>query len=242
MEPEFILPFRGRLRSETYDQNFLWKFGSTYIMDNHRAALWCWLQHINKDKQYNLLHIDKHYDCLGSRIGDWLEVLPQGIESLTFEEYLRLSYLPVDNLMQKKVPIVRFDNYLSIFLERYASSIDQCVFATHGKGDPPRWNNKTEIPGFQLISYISHYLGEGEWIINVDLDYFFYENYENKYGRLYSDELIDELFQEIVKWNTAGNIAVITLCISPETCGGWEPAEILASRVCRSLRLPFSLP
>ncbi|MBA7632976.1 hypothetical protein ES703_40532 [subsurface metagenome] len=76
----------------------------------------------------------------------------------------------------------------------------------------------------------------------MDLDYFFYENYENKCKRLYSDEYIDELFQEMVKWYKAGKIAVITLCISPETCGGWEPAEILASRVCKILELPFSLP
>ena len=174
MEPEFILRFKGRRVSETYEQNFLWKFYSAYIMDNHRAALWCWLQHIN--------------------------------------------------------------------LKRYASSINDCIFATHGKGDPPRWNNRIEIPDFQLVSYVSHSLGEGEWIINVDLDYFFYENYENKYGRLYSDEYTDELFQEIAKWYKAGRIAVITLCISPETCGGWESAEILASRVCRILELPFSLP
>jgi len=242
MQPEFILHFKGRYTSETYDQNFLWKFGSAYVMDNHRAALWCWLQHIKKDKKYNLLHIDKHYDCLRSRIDDWLEALPQGIESLTFKEYLCLNYLPADSPMQKKVPIVRFDNYLSIFLIRYANSINKCTFATHRKGEQPSWGNKTEIPDFQLVSYISHSLGEGEWIINVDLDYFFYENYENKCGRLYSDEYIDELFQEILKWYKAGKIAVITLCISPETCGGWEPAEILASRICKILGLPFSLP
>jgi hypothetical protein len=242
MEAEFILPLKGRYASGEYNQNFLWKFGSAYVMDNHRAALWCWLQQIDKDKKYSLLHIDFHYDCLSSRLREWLEALPQDIGSLTFDEYLQLRYVPAD--IGREVPIIRSDNYLSIFLKRYADRINNCIFATHGKGERPVWNNRTEIRDTELIGVVSNQISEGKWIVNVDLDYFFYTNHEDARicRRLYSDEYIDELFKEIARQCATNTIAVFTLSISPETCGGWEPAEKLAERICTILDLPFSLP
>ena len=239
MDPEFLFPFRGRNLSGTYNHSILWRLGSLYVMDNHGAALWCWLQHIDNGSKYELLHIDQHYDCLSSRIEEWLKALPQSLEKLTFEEYRHLSYLPYEGL--NKTPIIRFDNYLSIFLKRYSSNVNKCVFATHRKGDIPSWDNKTEISDSQLVSYVSHSLDEGRWIVNIDLDYFFYANYDNEYRRLHSDEYVDELFDKIAKIYKAGKIAVITLCLSPETCGGWGPAENLTHRICAALDLPLSL-
>ncbi len=240
MNAEFILPFGGRNPSATYDNNLLWRFGSVYIMDNHGAALWCWLQHIDNISKYELLHIDQHYDCLSSRIEDWLKALPQSLENLSFEEYRHLSYIPYNGL--GKTPIIRFDNYLSIFLKRYSSSINQCAFATHRKGDSPGWDNKIEVCDFQLVSYVSHSLDEGNWIVNIDLDYFFYTNYDNECRRLHSDEYVEEFFDKIAAIYQAGRIAVITLCLSPETCGGWGPAEYLAGIFSGALALPFQLP
>ena len=242
MNPEFILPFKGRNVSDAYNQNFLYRCDTVYIMDNHRAALWCWLQHIKEDEKYNLLHIDQHYDCLSSRIDEWIAALPQDIKYLSAEEYTHLSYLPPDHALMKKVPIIRFDNYLSIFLRLYAENTDKCVFATHGKGERPNWDSINEIPNFKLVSYVSHYLEEDRWLVNVDLDYFFYENYNCEYSRLCSDEYIDELFNEIAMKYNSGHIAILTLSMSPETCGGWKPSEILISRICRILRIKFSLP
>jgi len=45
-------------------------------MDNHRAAMWCWFQHISTDRKYNLFHIDKHTDTLNSNIEIWKKHLP----------------------------------------------------------------------------------------------------------------------------------------------------------------------
>lgn len=120
--------------------------------------------------------------------------------------------------------------------------INKCTFATHGRGDQPSWDNKTEVADFQLVSYVSHSLNEGNWIINIDLDYFFYTNYDTECRSLHSDEYVEELFGKIATIYKAGRIAVITLCLSPETCGGWGPAENLASRICGTLDLPFELP
>ena len=157
--------------------------------------MWCWLQHIDNVSKYELLHIDQHYDCLSSRIDDWLKALPLSLEKLTFEEFRHLSYFPYDGL--GKTPIVRFDNYLSIFLKRYSSSINKCVFATHRKGEQPRWDNKTEVTDFQLVSCVSHSLNEGNWIVNVDLDYFFYTNYDDECNVFIPDEYVEELFDKI---------------------------------------------
>lgn len=44
---EWLVPFKGRCYSGHYEQNFLWRHGNVYVMDNHRTALWCWLQHVD---------------------------------------------------------------------------------------------------------------------------------------------------------------------------------------------------
>lgn len=42
-----LIPFRGRNHSGPINQNLLWHYRNIYLMDNHRAALWCWQQEIN---------------------------------------------------------------------------------------------------------------------------------------------------------------------------------------------------
>ena len=42
--------------------NFLFQQDKFYIMDNHLAAGWCWLNELDKTKSYNLFHIDQHWD------------------------------------------------------------------------------------------------------------------------------------------------------------------------------------
>lgn len=41
---------------------FLWKTNNVYVMDNHLAAAWCWMQECDADTRYNFMHIDKHND------------------------------------------------------------------------------------------------------------------------------------------------------------------------------------
>ena len=114
MKSNWLIPFKGRNHSGAYTQNFLWQQDSIYIMDNHRAALWCWLQHIKKDEKYSLFHIDRHYDTLNSRMKEWLGVLPD-LTKLSINEYLELKYLCEGT----EANIIRYDNYLSIFLKKY---------------------------------------------------------------------------------------------------------------------------
>ncbi|MFP9097729.1 UPF0489 family protein [Flavobacterium sp. RHBU_24] len=57
--------------------NFLYKSGKVYVMDNHRCASWCWLQEIDTDKEYNYLHIDRHYDLCES---------PEEVDAVVIEQ------------------------------------------------------------------------------------------------------------------------------------------------------------
>ena len=50
--------------------------GSVYAMDNHRAAMWCWLRQLIR-ASHILFHMDRHYDCL--RMDEWLENCPEDI-------------------------------------------------------------------------------------------------------------------------------------------------------------------
>ena len=57
--------------------NFLWKSDNApiYIMDNHLAAAWCWMQECNNDEKYNFIHIDQHADLGASGNTNEIEFL-----------------------------------------------------------------------------------------------------------------------------------------------------------------------
>lgn len=53
-DPKWHVPFKGRHDSLATRQNFLWQYGNVYVMDNRRAALWCWLREIGVDDKSNV--------------------------------------------------------------------------------------------------------------------------------------------------------------------------------------------
>ena len=101
---QWLVPFKGRKPSGRTTQNFLWNSGDVYIMDNHRAALWCWLQKIPLTQRVGLLHIDEHYDTLYSRIDEWKANLP-ALERLSIDDYLALEY----TCKSGTVPIIQWE-------------------------------------------------------------------------------------------------------------------------------------
>lgn len=54
--------------SGSHEINILFKSNNFYVMDNHGAVLWTWLQHIDTKEKYKSIHIDKHYDTLAKRL------------------------------------------------------------------------------------------------------------------------------------------------------------------------------
>jgi len=56
--------------------SFLWQEDKIYIMDNHRAALWCWIHSIRPNIKYSIFHIDAHHDADRSEMQRWKDNLP----------------------------------------------------------------------------------------------------------------------------------------------------------------------
>ena len=81
-------------------------------MDNHRAAMWCWLRHVDPGQPHSLFHMDRHYDCL--RMDEWLENCPEDIRRLSINEYLSFDYAYNDFGRERRMQLFRWDNYLSI--------------------------------------------------------------------------------------------------------------------------------
>jgi len=238
----WIVPFKGRNHSGSVQQNFLWRDGAkpVYIMDNHRAAMWCWLQEMEQDELLNLLHIDEHYDTLYANIDTWMKHLPP-LDGISIEDYLSLQ----TNTGLGNTPLIRWDTYLSLFLERYRARLDHCIFATHKNGDAPRVKSARHPEIYELADNVSFWIGDvpGRWIVNVDLDYFFCEM-AGEHKQMVSSEYLETLFAGVREQLSLGRIAVLTLCLTPDEdyTGGWAAAERMCQQICSIIGIEFALP
>jgi hypothetical protein len=236
MDGEWIIPFKGRKRSGQYNQNFLWKKGSVYVMDNHRAALWCWLRHIDHNQKYNLLHIDRHSDTQYAWMDLWTQSLSD-LADLTIDKYLSREHSHPD---LRPTPVISWGNYLSIFFELFPQQVDYCIFATHGRGELPRCERQSKVCCHQLLDAVESISGRGKAIVNIDLDYFFGVG-KAKYV-IFSNEFIRHIFAAVQNKIDSQSIAVATIALSPECCGGWKSVESLFQVISDAMGLGFSLP
>lgn len=234
----WILPFKGRNYSGAFDQNFVYKCKNVYIMDNHRAALWCWMQEMRETRKYNLMHIDMHTDTLYSNIEQWKQLCPE-LRNISLELYLDYNYKhPINGTTR----IFQWDNYLSIFLEKHGQILSKCYFATHGEGDAPRHANIEIVDHWDLPGNIAYWMKSNSdpFIVNIDLDYFVYQKKNGDRSVLFSDQYILDLFDAIRK--ELNNICVLTMSLSPECTGGWPMAEELCAVACEVLGIKFQIP
>ena len=236
MPNNWLVPFKGRKESDVWDQNFLWSHKSVYIMDNHRAALWCWLRHLEEREKYNLFHIDRHYDTLSSENNEWLSQVPD-LSETSISKYLAIE----QDTASGAFPLIRWDNYLSIFFERCGEQVEECIFATDNEGNEPNHDYSIETP-WSIPDILECMLSrsKNKWILNIDLDYFFCGR--ESYNRMLSDEYAEVVFNIVNKKYQDGTITVLTIALSPELCGGWEPAEHLCQILCDIMGLDFALP
>lgn len=162
--------------------SFLYKIKDKpiYFMDNHGAALWCWVQEMEAGIKYNLIHIDRHYD---TRHGDGLveeklnNINSSPIEELTIEEFLNRK-ITIDDSIQN---IMRYDDFLLLFIKKYKDNIGKVILANINSAgnpadDPSQTCNDIEIEKYEskeeLLNSLEVISGLENLIIDIDLDYF----------------------------------------------------------------------
>lgn len=241
MSGNWIVPFEGRNHSDAYKQNFLWCKDSIYVMDNHRAALWCWLQKIDLNSSHSILHIDRHTDTLQSRLDEWLDNLPSLQCDLQIDEYLDHKY-KCDHYSPQ---VFRWDNYLSIYLAKFGTNIDKCYFATHNDGDLPNYKNVLKADIWAIPENLGYWLNTDNkpWVVNIDLDYFFWQACEHP-DIMVSDNFLSVCFEALKDKIKTGDVAVTTISLTPHEIftGGWENSEKLAYKILNHLGVDFKLP
>lgn len=244
MVPIWHIPLAKRGPSGHKVQNFLWQDGPVYIMDNHRAAWWCWLRHLQDDKKIDVFHIDRHTDTLGSNMAAWLQMLPLQMRGVSLQDYLNFE----TTLNGFSGITIRWDNYLSLFLAHERLNLGYLYFATHHDGDKPDLLEGSwyDVEPWKLPQNFDFWLQQScNWIVNIDLDYFFCDAESGGCTRFLSKEYVRVLCMAIKKNLESGRIKVLTLCLTPDEggfSGGWAAAEALCAEFCTHLDLKFRLP
>ena len=214
-------------KSSSHNLNFLWQEKNIYVMDNHLAAGWCWLNSLTHEEDYNFFHVDRHEDlCGGLATQEDLERIkgcyPFNIDAycnFTFERGISTPAAPYNKVFS-------WDTYIKQLQKMFPHWFVECYFACHNNNvyDNPGTTdlplnivyNKTNLEIYNNISYWLSDKNERKWIFNLDFDYFF-----NDEGmQIYSDEYIKAFAQDLYK--ALENIAVLTIAMSPECCGNWE--------------------
>lgn len=229
-----LIPFVERGFSGSVTDHLLFKKADqpVYVMDNHRLAMWCWLDVVQSSstngEEFNLLHIDAHPDLSLNGIEQFRNEQKK-IEQFTLDEYRQYWDL------EHNIPLIRWDNYLSFFLDRYPSLVNpkNTFSATHKMGSSKTLNQ--DILPHELIKFMNGYLSEkvffnsNRWIINLDMDYFFSSQPEKLV--LFSDEYLMSLSAILQESLKSGTVAALTIALSPECCGSWEKSEKLLEKM-----------
>lgn len=228
-DAEWIVPFQGRNTSLGLNQNFLWRQGNIYLMDNHRAAAWCWAQHEISLGPHSIMHLDAHYDAAPIREESAKDLAP--LNSLEFEEYSSIMFDDPDI----QVPLFTWDNYNSLYQAIHGSNVESWLFSTHKIGSAPTFDFQ-EVEPSSLISHLTELPDDKEWILNLDLDLF-----RSQDGDRFPSEQRPELYALLGQIFARSDRQILTVATSPECCGSWEVAEELCSEFCDSLELNFQL-
>jgi hypothetical protein len=196
-----IIPFKGKNTSTHYNLNLLFNEGKTYLMDNHLAASWCWMQKLDPTKQYNLFHIDRHYDLLNSQTDWWIAELQRrnfDFKTISINDLLAITYSSPD-FPRDKFQLFRWDNYLTILNRIYPTIIGSATFATHKDGDAIEELDIHEEEIYELPGNLSYWINErNRWIVNIDIDYFFTDK-NGEYFQFLTDTYVRSIAEEIKK-------------------------------------------
>lgn len=226
---EIIVNQKGT--SNTYDLSLLKNDGKVYVMDNHMAAAWCWGQKLDFNQSYNLLHIDKHYDLLEGGTDLAVSTILDSqfeIKNSSISEYC--------SLRSERGQVFRFDNYMTILQKLYPGLFNEKKFATHKAGTIPKDWKFYEIQTIDLPTENIKYWIEREklnWIVNIDIDYFFTQNSNDEYFQFLTDDYIISFAKQLKL--VMDRIEVLTIALSPSFCGGIDNANRISEIILYEL-------
>lgn len=242
MEDNWIYLFEDSFgKSGAVDVNFLFNEGNIYISDNHLCALWGWMQQCTSEKEYTFIHVDYHNDLKIPNIIRWCREL-KNLKSIN--DFLHFRYLP-DNISPE--PYLSYDSYIQIAYALYPKWFtgirfltSECSFGEYyecRKNPRIECKNHFDAVSGEKIEYHSSCLlietlqqiVSGEFknkiILNLDIDYFFDSGSDyHERDTYWTDEKINQVAQLLKSAMDSGNVQVLTIAMSPECCGGWQPA------------------
>jgi len=223
----YLIPLENKGFSGPTGCHLLWQHNDIYIMDNHRMALWSWMQKlkINPSQKFNLLHLDAHYDT------GPIETVSSIQENLTLAEYLALKNTQGEALVQ-------WDNYLTAFFQLYKDHISNSVAFTQKIGIPYKFDNEFEL--YELLKQNDKFFDHADpWIVNIDLDYFYGRQFKN--SPMVHPEYICDFFKMIKNAYDENKILIVTIALSPECCGSWDNSQLVLEIFCEVFNLNFKI-
>lgn len=230
------IPLQNRATSSDIADNFLIQQDNVYVMDNHRLALWSWLNFIDLRKKYNLMHIDAHPDLSENGLECWKQEL-RPIHDLSLDEYRTVIQKDIN------IPLFRWDNYIQFFLKYYANNILETYSFTHKLGSTAKLRNDFSdihlLKECESIFNQSKFVNDSKWIVNLDLDFFFTSQPHKLV--MYSDEYLNCLCKSIRQGLDNKSIEILTIAFSPECCGSWENAEAIFEKINQFLKLEIKI-
>lgn len=221
--------------------NFLYKEDNIYVMDNHLAAGWSWLQELMPGESYNFFHIDRHADMLcNAPVNKYLFIKEN--PRLSLDEYTNLEFK--NGCVDFVYKVFQWDNYIKQINYLFPNWFTRCYFATHDyvvdncSEETKKMNICYRPEPFELYDNINYWLKQNsssKWIFNFDLDYFFNDNGM----QLFTDDYIRAMARNLKKGMEY--VAVLTIALSPECCGSWDNAIRIMNIVAEELELELRL-
>ncbi|MFN8612442.1 MAG: UPF0489 family protein [Vulcanimicrobiota bacterium] len=215
------------------DLNFLWKDPrrSLYIMDNHRAALWCWLREIRRDHTYSLLHIDWHWDS-AKPYGCCFS----GLENMTLAAMLALRDT---RAYFSDRPAICWDDFIFPML-KLRPKFHRGIFVCHQSRGEWKTNALSKHPRCKVFPFQVFWEDldfrelSGRAILDLDLDYFFFD-IDGRKVLAYSEEFISRSLQWLDR--NLPEDAVISIALSPSCCGDLAGCLKVLRLACAAFRV-----
>lgn len=220
-----IIPLVNRGSSNSSYVNFLYSYLdlNIYISDNHRIALWCWINFLKACNygKYSLIRIDKHFDFRNVK----KEALDKFKNNLKDLKDLN-RFLDCSHPSGKNIKLVLWDNYvyydynIKLFKEIIFFSIQDKKYLELNDG-----KDEFDVYYKEDVEKLKDLLSKNKKIIlDIDLDFFIDEDFSGDMVLKNISEKRARTYFELL-YQFRNNIKLLTLALSPECCGGWDNSE-----------------